>query len=390
MTVKGLSSMSDGYKLTDEQTMVKDTVHRMAQEKIAPLAAGIDESGTFPQEIIEQFKELGLFGLAFPETYGGSDMGVLAAALVLEEIGNACSSSAMVCSVPIAAGRIILESGSDEQKSKYLPQIASGEITGVIALSETEADSDITMITTVAEKNDDRYIINGRKSFVELADVAGFIIVFAREKDGNAPGVISAFIVEKDTPGWSIDRTVKKMGTTAIHACDLVFENCSVPGKNILGQEGDGKALAAKVLGLNCVATAARALGIAQGALDYSLNYTQERTQFGRPISFFQGIQFMLADMATLVEAGRYLLYRGCAEIDRGEVNGFHTASMAKCFLADAAMTVSTDAVQLLGGYGYMKDHPVERMMRDAKLTQLSEGTNRARHLALAQEMLSL
>ncbi len=382
--------MSDDYKLTDEQTMVKDTVHRMAQEKIAPLASGIDESGKFPQEILKQFNSLGLYGLAFPEAYGGSDMGILSAALVLEEISNACSSSAMVCAAPIAAGRIILEFGGDEQKNEYLPRIASGELTAAIALSETEAESDIAGITTTAEKNGDQYIINGKKSFVELADAAGILIVFAQTQKNDNSGTTSVFILEKDTPGWSIERTVKKMGTTAVQACDLIFNNCSVPEKNMLGQVGDGGKIATKILGLNCVATAARALGIAQGALDYALNYTLERTQFGRLISFFQGIQFMLADMATLVEAGRYLLYKGCAEIDRGENQGYYSASMAKCFLSDAAMKVSTDAVQLLGGYGYMKDHPVERMMRDAKLTQLSEGTNRARHLALAEEMLGL
>ena len=382
--------MSDDYELTDEQTMVKDTVHRMTQEKIAPLAADTDKSGKFPHEIIEQFKQLGLFGLAFPETYGGSDMGILSAALVLEEISHACSSSAMVCAAPITAGKIILESGNDEQKNKYLPRIVSGELTAAIALSESEAESNIAEITTTAEKNGDRYIINGKKNFVELADVANILIVFARTQKSDNSKATSVFIIEKDTPGWSIERTVKKMGTTAVQACDLIFKNCFVPEKNMLGQEGDGGKIAANVLGFNCVATAARALGIAQGALDYALNYTQERTQFGQPVAFFQGIQFMLADMATLVEAGRYLLYKGCAEIDRGEDRGYYSASMAKCFLSDAAMKVSTDAVQLLGGYGYMKDHPVERMMRDAKLTQLSEGTNRARHLALAQEMLSL
>ncbi|MBW1829870.1 MAG: acyl-CoA dehydrogenase family protein, partial [Deltaproteobacteria bacterium] len=286
--------MSDNYTLTDEQMMVKDTVHRMAQEKIAPLAADIDESGELPPEIVDQFKNLGLFGLALPETYGGSDMGILSAALVLEEIGSQCSSSATLCASPIAAGRVILEFGSDEQKSDYIPRLASGETTAAIALSETEADSDIARITTVAEKTGDQYSINGRKSFVELADMAEFLIVFARTKKGDDPGATSAFIIGKDTPGWSIERTVKKMGTNAVSACELVFENCAVPEQNMLGQEGEGQVIAAKVLGLNCVATAARALGIGQGALDYALNYTQERRQFGRPISSFQGIQFML------------------------------------------------------------------------------------------------
>ncbi|MCP4695867.1 MAG: acyl-CoA dehydrogenase [Gammaproteobacteria bacterium] len=382
--------MSNEYRLTDEQMMVKDTVHRMAREKISPLAAGIDETGEFPREIIEHFKNLGLFGLAFPEAYQGSDMGMLGVALVLEEIGSVCSSSAIICAAPIVAGRLILESGTNAQKDKHIPQLASGETTAALALSETEAGSDINRISTLAEKNGDRYVISGGKSFVELADTAGFILVFAGIKNGAEPNAAGAFIVEKDMPGWTIERTVKKMGTKAVHACDLVFEDCAVPGKNRLGEEDTGKALASKALGLNCVATAARALGIAQGAFDYSFNYTRERTQFGRPIAFFQGIQFMLADMATLIEAGRYLLYKACADIDRGEANGFNSASMAKCFLSDTAMKVATDAVQLLGGYGYMKDHPVERMMRDAKLTQISEGTTLARRLALAQDMLGL
>ncbi|MBW1903658.1 MAG: acyl-CoA dehydrogenase family protein [Deltaproteobacteria bacterium] len=380
--------MSDNYMLTDEQKMVKKTVRRMAQEKIAPIAAVIDETGEFSQDIHTQFKKLGLFGLSFPETYGGSDMGIISAALVLEEIGRVCSSSAIICASPIAVGRIILEYGKDEQKDRYLPQIASGENTGAIALSEPEAESDIDRITTRAEKRGEQYVITGRKSFVDRADVAGFITVFAGNDNSRESISVSVFIVEKDTPGWSIDHTVEKMGTQAIHACELIFDGCSIPKKNILGQEGEGDVIAAKVLGLNCVVTAARALGIAQGALDYALNYTQERIQFGRPVASFQGIQFMLADMATQIEAGRYLLYKACAEIDRGEEEGYYSGSMAKCFLSDTAMKVTTDAVQLLGGYGYMKDHPVERMMRDAKLTQLEEGTNRSQRLALASEML--
>jgi len=382
--------MSEHYRLTDEQKMVKETVRRMAQEKIAPLAAGIDETGEFSQDVHEQFQKLGLYGLAFPEAYEGSDLGILCAALVLEEIGKVCSSSASACAAPIAVGRIILEYGSDEIKNRYLPQIASGETTAAIALAEPETESDITGINTRAGKNGDHYIISGRKSFVDLADTANVIIVFARGNNGQDTGPVSAFIVEKGTSGCSIDRTAKKMGTKAIHTSDMIFEGCSVPGKNILGKIGDGETIASKATGLRCVATAARALGIAQGALDYSLNYTQERVQFGRPIASFQGIQFMLADMATLVEAGRYLLYKACAEIDRGESQGYHSGSMAKCFLADAAMKVTTDAVQLLVGYGYMKDHPLERMMRDAKLTQLAEGTNRAQHLALAEGPLRL
>lgn len=380
--------MSDNYQLTDEQKMVKDTVRRMALEKIEPRAADIDETGEFPRDVYEQFKELGLFGLAFPEKYGGTDMGILSAVLVLEEIGRVCSSSAIICASPIAAGRIILESGDNEQKNKYIQQVASGEMIAAFALTEPEIESDVARITTRADKRGDQYIINGRKSFIDFADMAGLMTVFARTENGGEPGTVSTFIIEKNTPGWSIDRTVKKMGTRAVHSCEVVFEDCVISEKNRIGVEGEGETIAAKGLDLSCIVTAARALGLAQGALDYSLKYAQERTQFGRPISSFQGIQFMFADMATQVEAGRYLLYRACAEIDRGENDGCFSGSMAKCFLTDAAMKITTDAVQLLGGYGYMKDHPVERMMRDAKLTQLEEGTNRIQRLALAREML--
>jgi len=382
--------MNDSYQFTDEQKMVKDTVHRMAQEKIAPIASEIDQTGEFPLDIHEQLKTLGLFGLAFPEDYGGSDMGILSAALVLEEIGRVCSSSAAICASPVAAGRLILEYGREEQKNVYLPKLASGGALAAIALSEPEAESDITRITTEAEKKGEHYLISGRKSFVDLADQAGLIIVFARGKNTRSPNAYSSFIVENDTPGWTIERTVKKMGTQAVHDCELLFQDCRIPEKNLLGKEGDGKVIAAKASGFICIVTAARALGIAEGALEYSLQYTQQRIQFGRPVASFQGIQFMLAEMATLVEAGRYLLYKACAEIDRREGEGYHLALMAKCFLADTAMKVTTDAVQLLGGYGYMKDHPVERMMRDAKLTQIVEGTDRAQYVILAEEMLGL
>ncbi|SPD75124.1 Butyryl-CoA dehydrogenase [uncultured Desulfobacterium sp.] len=382
--------MSSDYSLTNEQNMVRDTVRRMAQEKIAPLAAEVDDTGVFPTAITDQFKELGLFGLAFPESYGGSDMGILSSALVLEEIGRVCSSSAIVCAAPIITGRLILEYGGDDQKNSFLPRIVSGDLTATIALFETDAGSDPEKISAYAEKTGKQYIINGRKGLVDLADKAGLIIVFARAKNSGVNKGISAFLIEKDTASWAIERTVEKMGATAVHACDLAFEDCPVPEKGRLGEEGSGREIAVRASGLNCILTAARGLGIAQAALDYSLNYTQERVQFGRPISSFQGIQFMLADMATLVETGRCLVYKACAEVDRGQAEGYYLGAMAKCFVSDVAMKVSTDAIQLLGGYGYMKDHPVERMMRDAKLTQLAEGTNYTQHVLLAEGLFDL
>lgn len=380
--------MTEHYQLTSEQKILKETVGRMAQEKIGPYAAEIDETGEFPWDVHEQLKELGLFGLVIPEDYGGSDAGMLSAVLVLEEIGRVCSSSAIICAAPIVVGRIILESGNDEQKRKYLPQIASGETIPAFALTESEADSDVARLTTKADREEDRYIINGRKYFIPLADVAGLMTVFAKTAQGSAMDSVSVFVVERDNPGWSVSRIEKKMGTQAIHDCELIFERCVIPEVNRLGKEGEGFIIAMRSQEVSCILTAARTIGLAQGAFDYALGYTQERIQFGRSISSFQGIQFMLADMATQIEAGRYLLYKAGAEMDRGADEGYLYGSMAKCFVTDMAMKLTTDAVQLLGGYGYMKDHPVERMMRDAKLTQVVEGTNQSRRLMVGRGIL--
>jgi alkylation response protein AidB-like acyl-CoA dehydrogenase len=380
--------MTEHYQLTSEQNILKETVGRMAQEKIGPYAAEIDETGEFPWDVHEQLKELGLFGLVIPEDYGGSDAGMLSAVLALEEIGRVCSSSAIICAAPIVVGRIILESGNDEQKRKYLPQIASGETIPAFALTESEADSDLARLTTKADREEYRYIINGRKCFIPLADVAGLMTVFARTGQGSAMDAVSVFVVERNNPGWSVSRIERKMGTQAIHDCELIFERCVIPEVNRLGKEGEGFIIAMRSQEVSCILTAARTIGLAQGAFDYALGYTQERIQFGRSISSFQGIQFMLAEMAMQIEAGRYLLYKAGAEMDSGADEGFLYGSMAKCFVTDMAMKLTTDAVQLLGGYGYMKDHPLERMMRDAKLTQVVEGTNQSRRLMVGREIL--
>jgi len=380
--------MTEPYPLTNEQKILKETVGRMAQAKVAPHAAEIDETGEFPWDVHEHFKELGLFGLAIPETYGGSDAGMLSAVLVLEEIGKLCSSSAIICAAPIVVGRIILESGREEQKKKYLPQIASGETIPAFALTESDAESEVARLTTKADKNEEHYIIRGSKCFIPLADVAGLMTVFAKTYPGSQPDSVSVFIVERDSPGWSVSRIEKKMGTQAIHDCEVIFEGCVIPKANLLGKEGEGFSIAVKSLEVACVLTAARTLGLAQGALDYALKYTQERIQFGRSIASFQGIQFMLADMAMQIEAGRSLLYKAGAEMDGRGPERYLYGSMAKCFVTDMAVKVTMDAIQLLGGYGYMKDYPVERMMRDAKLTQLVDGTNQSRRLMIGHEVL--
>jgi alkylation response protein AidB-like acyl-CoA dehydrogenase len=380
--------MSARYELTTEQKMLKETIARMALEKIGPHAAEIDETSEFPWDVCEQFKELGLFGLVIPEEFGGSGADILSAILALEEIGKVCSASAMICAAPIVVARLIVESGKEEQKRQYLPRIASGEIIPAFALTESEAESDVARLTTRADKEGDKYILNGRKRFIPLADLAGLLTVFAKTGQAKTTDSFSVFLVERDSPGWSVSGIEKKMGTQAVHDCELIFENCVIPEANRLGREGEGSVIARKGLEVSCVLTAARTLGLAQGAFDYALKYAQERIQFGRPISSFQGIQFMLADMAMQIEAGRYLLYKAGAEMERGWNEGYILGSMAKCFLTDMAMKVTTEAVQLLGGYGYMKDHPVERMMRDAKLTQVLEGTNQARRLIVGHELL--
>lgn len=322
----------------------------MAQEKIAPHAAEIDQIDEFPWDIYEQIRELGLFGLVIPEDYGGSGAGLLSAVLALEEIGKFCSSSAIICAAPIVVGRMILESGNAEQKRKYLPQISSGETISAFAFTEPEAESDFARLTTRADRSGNQYIINGRKCFIPLADVSGLIAVFARTGQGRETDHLSAFLVERESPGWSVGRIEKKMGTQAVHDCELIFEGCVIPEANRLGKEGEGFTVAMKSLEANCILTAARTLGLAQGAFDYALNYVQERIQFGRSISSFQAIQFMLADMATQIEAGRYLLYKASAEMDLGGDGGYLYGSMAKCFVSDMAVRVTTDAVQLLGG----------------------------------------
>lgn len=380
--------MIEQYRLTNEQKMLKETVRRMAREKIGPRAAKIDETGGFPWDVCEEFRTLGLFGLVFPEEYGGSDAGILSAALVLEEIARVCSSSSLICASPIVVGHIILAKGDEGQKNKYLPTLASGKKMAAFALSEPETESDVAGITTRAEKKGMQYVVNGTKCFVMLADVAGLLMVFAKTETGGEKECINAFIIENNAPGCSLSRTDKTLGTRAVTACELIFNNCVITEDNRIGDEGDGFSIAMKAMMVGCVVTAARGLGLAQGALDYALEYSRKRIQFGRPISSFQGIRFMLADMAMLTEAGRSILYKACGETEQGGNEMRVPGLMAKCFVTDAAMKVTTDAVQILGGYGYMKDHPVERMMRDAKLTQVIEGTNQMQRLLLGREIL--
>ena len=380
--------VGEQYLLTEEQEMLRKTIRKLAQEKIAPGAAERDEKGEFPWDVFELLKEHGIFGLTLPEEYGGSNAGILTAAIVIEEIARACSASAILSASSILGPRLIVIAGSKEQKEKYLPKIARGEMICAFGLTEPEAGSDVSNISTKAVRENDEYVLNGRKCFISFADVADIITVFAKTDPSKGIKGISAFIVEKGTPGFYIGKKERKMGTRAVSACEVIFDNCRIPKENLVGKEGEGFVTVMKIVEVTRFITAARSIGLAQAALDYAIEYAKQRVQFKRPIAEFQAIQFMLADMATYIEAARQLLYKTCAEIDRNGENVPMLGSMAKYFASDVAMKVTVDAVQILGGYGYMKDHPVERYMREAKLTQIVEGTNQIQRLIVAKHLL--
>ncbi len=380
------------YDLTDEQKMMQDTVARIAREQIAPGAEKRDEEAAFPWDVVEIFRENGLFGADFPEAYGGSKMGLFSLCLVIEEIAKACASSAVVLLVHELGSMPIFLAGNEEQKNKYFPKLATGEHLVAFALTEPNAGSDVSGIKTKAVKDGDHYVINGSKTFISHGDVADVLCVAAKT-DVSVPGHkgISMFIVEKGTPGLSIGKHEKKLGLRASHTVEVILEDVRVPAENILGDEGHGFPIIMKTLDFTRVPVAAQALGIAQGAVDYAIQYTKERIQFGKPIFSFQGIQWMIADMVSQVEAARQVTYKAAAAFENipkdmeklpKEIVRF--SAIAKLVAAETAMKVTTDAVQLLGGYGYIRDYPVERMMRDAKITQLYEGTSQIQKIVIA------
>jgi alkylation response protein AidB-like acyl-CoA dehydrogenase len=381
-------TVGEQYLLTEEQEILRKTIGKLAQEKIAPGAGERDEKGEFPWDVFNLLKEQGIFGLTLPEEYGGSNAGILSAAIVIEEIARACSSSAILSASSILGPRLIVVAGSKEQKEKYLPKIARGDLICAFGLTEPEAGSDAANISTRAVLEGNEYVLNGTKCFISFADVADIITLFAKTDPSKGIKGISAFIVEKGIPGFSIGKKEKKMGTRAVSACEVIFDNCRIPKESLVGKEGEGFTTVMKIVEVTRFITAARAIGLAQAALDYAADYAKQRVQFGKPIAEFQAIQFMLADMATYIEAARQLLYKTCAEIDRGGSDVGMLGSMAKFFATDVAMKVTVDAVQILGGYGYMKDHPVERYMREAKLTQIVEGTNQIQRLIVAKHLL--
>ena len=376
------------YLLSDEQKMVQELARKIAREKIAPVAAKYDKTEEFPWDVLKILAQSDLFAIFVPQEFGGTGGGVLDLCLVTEELSAACGGIA-VCYAASALGTFpIILFGTDEQKKKYLPDLASGKSIAAFGITEPEAGSDASAIKTTAKKEGNYYILNGTKHFITNGGEAALYTVIAMtDKTKGARGA-SAFIVEKGTPGFTFGKKEDKLGIRASITSELVFSDCKIPKENLLSKEGMGFIITMKTFDMSRPGVAAQALGIAQGALDVAVKYSKERRQFGKSISSFQGIQWMLADMATQVEAARALVYSTAREIDAGVKDVAKDSAMAKLYASDVAMKVATDAVQVLGGYGYMKDYPVEKYMRDAKITQIYEGTNQIQRNIIALQLI--
>ena len=376
------------YLLTDEQKMVRDLARKITEEKIKPVAAKYDRTEEYLWDIIKVIADAGLFGLFIPEEYGGMSNSVLNLCLATEELSRACGGIA-VCYAASALGTFpIVLFGTDEQKKKYLPDLAVGKKVAAFAITEPEAGSDASAIKTTAKKEGEHYILNGIKHFItNVGDAETYTVVVMTDKTKGARGA-SAFIVEKGTHGFTFGKKEEKLGIRASSTRELIFTDCKIPAKNLLSKEGMGFIVTMKTFDISRPGVASQALGIAQGALDVAVKYAKERVQFGKPISSFQGIQWMLADMATQIEAARALVYSCAREIDAGCTDVGKDSAMAKMYASDVAMKVTTDAVQILGGYGYMRDYPAEKYMRDAKITQIYEGTNQIQRNIIALQLI--
>ncbi len=376
------------FTLTPEQEDIRKMVREFAAKSIAPTAAERDEKELFPREIFDQMGELGLLGLPYPEEYGGAGSDYVSYAIAVEEISKVCASTGIGLSVHVSlcAGPIFLY-GNEEQKQKFLRPLAEGKKLGAFGLTEPNAGTDAANGSSTAVKDGDNYILNGTKVFNTNGGEAEIYVVFAATDKALGPKGMSAFIVEKGTPGFSFGKKEIKMGIRSSVQRELIFENCRIPAGNLLGKEGEGFKIAMSTLDSGRIGVAAQATGIAQGALDEAIKYAKQRVQFGKPIASFQAISFMLADMATKVEAARLLTYQAAFKRANGMPYA-KEAAMAKMFASDAAMEVTTNAVQVFGGYGFSREYPVERMMRDAKITQIYEGTNQAQRMVIAGNIL--
>ncbi|HEX3177901.1 MAG TPA: acyl-CoA dehydrogenase family protein [Methylomirabilota bacterium] len=381
--------MRDAFYLTEEQRMIRDLARTIARERIAPHAAHYDETETYPEKSMQAIIDSGLFGIWVPEEYGGSALGCLALSLVSEEIAAACAATATQFLDQPLGGLPILLAGTAEQKKKYLPRLATGELLSAYSLSEPGAGSDAAGLRTTAVRRGDHYVLNGSKQWCTNGDHADVITVFATVDPARRAKGVTAFLVDKGTPGFTVGKKEKKLGIRASPTVALHFTDCAVPVEQRLGAEGEGFTIAMKTLDITRPATGSMAVGIAQAALDAAVGYARERQQFGQPIAAFQGIQFMLADMAMAVHGARLMVHHSARQVDAGATDTTLEASMAKCFAADAAMKVTIDAVQVFGGYGYTREYPVERYMRDAKIMQIYEGTNQIQRVIVAKELLA-
>ena len=376
------------FSLTEEQKMLKAMVVDFASKELEPIAAQIDEESRFPTESIPKMAGLGLPGVGFPEEYGGSGGGATEFCLVIEEICRVCAATgAILIASSGLAGEPIYMHGTEEQKKRFVPPIASGEMIGAFALTEAGAGSDPTTLETTATRKDNGYVINGTKIFITNGAEAGIVLVFAATDKSLRHRGITALIVEKDTPGFSVGKHEHKMGIRGSSTTELVFEDCFVPEENRLGNEGDGFRIAINTIDASRVTVAAQALGIAQSAFDRALAYAKERQQFGQSIINFQAIQWMLADMATQIDAARLLTYRAAFLQDQGQPF-IKEASMAKVYAAETSSFVTNKAVQIFGGYGYIQEYPLERYLRDAKITEIYEGTSEMQRMTIARQLM--
>jgi acyl-CoA dehydrogenase len=379
----------DLFRTSDDHEELRAAVRAVAQDKIAPHAAEADELAAFPKASYDALVASDFHAPHIGEVYGGVGADALATCIVIEEVARVCAASSLIPAVNKLGTMPLILAASEEIKAKYLPPVARGEAMFAYGLSEREAGSDTASMRCRAKADGDGWVLNGQKSWITNAGVSSFYTVLAvTDPDGRRGSNVSAFVVEKSDPGFTFGDLERKMGIKGSPTRELIFEGCRIPGDRMVGAPGEGLKIALATLDHTRVTIGAQAVGIAQGALDFALGYVKERSQFGKHIAQFQGIQFMLADMAMKLEAARQLVYVAAAKSERGDQDLSFFGAAAKCFASDVAMAVTTDAVQLLGGAGYVKDYPVERMMRDAKITQIYEGTNQIQRIVMARQLL--
>ena len=376
------------FEFSDEQLAIRDTIRELVRDRVVPRAAEIDQKAEYPRDIQQLFAENGILGIPFPEEYGGVSGSSVTICMGIEEIAKGDATCSLLLAVQALGSYPILLAGTEEQKKRLCPPLAAGEQMACYGLSEPNSGSDAAAMKSTAKRYGDEYVLNGSKIFITGSSEAAVMVAFAQTDASAGAKGISAFVLEREKSPWKVEKLEHKLGIRGSPTGFVLFEDVRIPAANRLGAEGQGFKIALNVLDHSRPGIGAQALGIAEGAFEYALNYTKERHQFGQAISSFQGIQWMLADMATQIEAARHLVYLAASKVDDRAADLTKVAAMAKLFASDMAMKVTTDAVQLLGGYGYINDYPVERMMRDAKITQIYEGTNQVQRMVIARALL--